>query len=130
MPKRRKPQYTGVFDGALPPRLIRKLPEDAGLQAALWAPTMSSVTTGQRTISLSGLRLNARLGILDFEREAAEEMASFRRAEEATAPAAGQASKSYAKMFFANIKRHFFLKTLHRKNCSAYGQNCFFFIFS
>ncbi|QXW17984.1 dihydroneopterin aldolase [Comamonas aquatica] len=33
---------------------------------------MSSVTTGQRTISLSGLRLNARLGILDFEREAAQ----------------------------------------------------------
>lgn len=33
---------------------------------------MSSVATGQRTISLTGLRLNARLGILDFEREAAQ----------------------------------------------------------
>ena len=33
---------------------------------------MSSAATGQRTIALSGLRLNARLGILDFEREAAQ----------------------------------------------------------
>ncbi|MBD7960273.1 dihydroneopterin aldolase [Comamonas avium] len=33
---------------------------------------MSSVATGQRTISLTGLRLNARLGILDFELEAAQ----------------------------------------------------------
>lgn len=33
---------------------------------------MSSVATGQRTISLSGLRMQARLGILDFEREAAQ----------------------------------------------------------
>ena len=33
---------------------------------------MSTVATGQRTISLCGLRLQARLGILDFEREAAQ----------------------------------------------------------
>lgn len=33
---------------------------------------MSTVTTGLRTISLTGLRLNARLGILDAEREAAQ----------------------------------------------------------
>ena len=33
---------------------------------------MSSAATGQRTIALTGLRLNARLGILDFEREAAQ----------------------------------------------------------
>ena len=33
---------------------------------------MSSIATGQRTISLTGLRLQARLGILDFEREAAQ----------------------------------------------------------
>lgn len=33
---------------------------------------MSSFATGQRTISLTGLRLHARLGILDFEREAAQ----------------------------------------------------------
>lgn len=33
---------------------------------------MSTVATGHRTISLSGLRLHARLGILDAEREAAQ----------------------------------------------------------
>ena len=33
---------------------------------------MSMATTGQRTISLTGLRLDARLGILDCEREAAQ----------------------------------------------------------
>jgi 7,8-dihydroneopterin aldolase/epimerase/oxygenase len=33
---------------------------------------MSSVTTGQRIISLTGLRIDARLGILDTEREAAQ----------------------------------------------------------
>ena len=33
---------------------------------------MSSVATGQRIISLTGLRIDARLGILDAEREAAQ----------------------------------------------------------
>lgn len=33
---------------------------------------MSSVATGQRIISLTGLRIDARLGILDREREAAQ----------------------------------------------------------
>ena len=33
---------------------------------------MSTVATGQRIISLCGLRLHARLGILDVEREAAQ----------------------------------------------------------
>lgn len=33
---------------------------------------MSSVATGQRIISLTGLRIDARLGILDTEREAAQ----------------------------------------------------------
>lgn len=34
--------------------------------------TMSSAATGQRTIFLTGLRLNAHLGILDHERAAAQ----------------------------------------------------------
>lgn len=33
---------------------------------------MSSIATGHRTIALTGLRLNARLGILAHEREAAQ----------------------------------------------------------